>query len=655
MSNSGKEQPLLGVCYYPEHWPETCWREDAQRMAAMGIRYVRIGEFAWSRLEPRSGHFDWQWLDKSIETLAGQGLKIILGTPTACPPKWLVDRHPEILAIDPDGRTRRFGSRRHYCFSSTIYRREARRIVTAMARRYGSNPAISAWQIDNEYGCHDTVVSYSDAAAAAFRDWLKDKYGTVEALNTAWGNVFWSMEYNSFEAIDPPVGTVTEANPAHRLDYQRFSSDQVADFNSEQVKILREKAGDADLVHNYMGRSTDFDHFRVGTDLDVASWDSYPLGFLDQSGSDEMRKAHYRQQGDPDFAAFHHDLYRAIGNGRWWVMEQQPGPVNWAPSNASPLPGMVRLWALEAFAHGAELVSFFRWRQAPFAQEQNHAGVLLPDGADAPAAKELRRLFDDLDTLDLQATEKAPVALLFSYEAKWLIDIQPQSEGFCALAQSLAWYSALRRLGVDLDIVDAKANLDGYAVIVAPCLPVLPDSLVNNLKNSDAIVLFGPRAGSKTSDYQISRQLPPGDLQGLLDIRVTHVDSIRTGINLPVTDGDASESVHTWLEHIDSGIHPRVTTVSGAGVWFQQDRAHYLSACVSGALLRKIMRAVLDQAGVPCSEMSGGVRVRRRGKLCFAFNYSAEDRPTPCDDEDLLLGERTLKPGEVAVWQVRRR
>jgi beta-galactosidase len=655
MSDLTMQQPSLGVCYYPEHWQESCWEEDAQRMSAMGIRYVRIGEFAWGRIEPRPGQFEWEWLDRAIAILASQGLSIILGTPTACPPKWLVDQHPEILAVAENGQVRGFGSRRHYCFSSAAYRRESRRIVTAIAQRYGSNPAIVAWQTDNEYGCHDTVVSYSSAAKAAFRHWLHDKYGTIETLNAAWGNVFWSMEYGCFDEVELPVATVTEANPIHRLDFQRFSSDQVAAFNKEQVDILRERAVAADLVHNYMGRSTDFDHFRVGADLDVASWDSYPLGFLEQSAADESRKAHFRQQGDPDFTAFHHDLYRAVGSGRWWVMEQQPGPVNWAPFNAAPLPGMVRLWALEAFAHGAELVSFFRWRQAPFAQEQNHAGVLLPNSEEAPAAQELRQTFEDISALDWQPTENAPVALLFSYEAKWLIDIQPQAEGFCAFTQALAYYSELRRLGVDVDIVSPEANLDGYRVVVAPCLPILPEQLVESLKNSSAIVLFGPRAGSKTDDYQIPAQLPPGSLQQLLQLQVTHVDSIRAGVSLPLAGGDAADSVHTWLEHVAGNVDARVATESGAGVWYQQDRVHYLTACVSSALLAKVLRAVLTQADVVYKDMPRGVRVRRRGNLCFAFNYACEERTTPCGDSDLLMGGRTLMPAEVAVWQTKQR
>jgi len=366
----------LGTCYYPEHWPEDIWADDARRMVELGLTWVlRIGEFAWSRLEPKPERFELGWLDRAIETLGAAGLKVVLGTPTATPPRWMLDRHPDMLAVDIEGRPRRFGSRRHYCFSHRGYRAEAVRITEILARRYGKNPHIAAWQTDNEYGCHDTTLSYSDAARNAFRDWLAQRYKTVDALNAAWGNVFWSMEYARFDQIDLPNLTVTEANPAHWLAFRRFTSDQVVAFNRAQTEILRAHT-DAPITHNYMGRITDFDHFRVGEDLDFASWDSYPLGFLeDRVGAPPEWQRRFAGQGDPDFQAFHHDLYRAVGKGRWWVMEQQPGPVNWAPHNPAPAPGMVRLWSWEAFAHGAEAVCYFRWRQAPFAQEQMHSGL----------------------------------------------------------------------------------------------------------------------------------------------------------------------------------------------------------------------------------------------------------------------------------------
>ena len=274
----------LGVCYYPEHWPKSFWKEDAKRMAEAGLSWVRIGEFAWSKMEPSPGDLQFEWLDEVIEILGTYGLSVVLGTPTATPPKWVLEKHPDMLAIDKEGRPRKFGSRRHYCFSHQGYREECIRIVTLLAERYGANPYVGAWQTDNEYSCHDTTHSYSDSARTEFKSWLRLQYagsgndGDINALNEAWGNVFWSMEYDSFDQIDLPNLTVTQPNPSHVLDFRRFSSDQVISFNRLQTDIIKSYS-DAPIAHNFMGKTTEFDHFKVGEDLDIASWDSYPLGF----------------------------------------------------------------------------------------------------------------------------------------------------------------------------------------------------------------------------------------------------------------------------------------------------------------------------------------------------------------------------------------
>ena len=437
-------------------------------MAETGLTWVRIGEFAWSRLEPQPGDLRFDWLDRAIETLGKEGLKVILGTPTATPPRWMIDKYPDMLARDENGHVRKFGSRRHYCFSHEGYRRECARFARLLGERYGKNPHVQAWQIDNEYGCHETTLSYSDAALEGFRDWLAQRYQSTDALNRAWGNIFWSMDYDTFDQIGLPNLTVTEANPSHVLDFRRYSSDQVVAFNKVQVDALRPLT-DKPLIHNYMGRELEFDHFDVGADLDIASWDSYPIGFLsDRLEADEANKTRYLRQGDPDNQALHHDLYRAVGRGRWWVMEQQPGPVNWAPWNPAPLPGMARLWAWEAIAHGAEAVCYFRWRQAPFAQEQHHAGLLRPDSAPAPALTEAAQVAAEIAELGDVGVAKARVALIFDYESHWVIDTQPQGADFSYFRLVLDTYRALRRAGLTIDIVSKDASLDDYALVMAP-------------------------------------------------------------------------------------------------------------------------------------------------------------------------------------------
>ena len=421
-------------------------------MAGLGIVFVRIGEFAWSRLEPKEGLYTFDWLKTSIDTLHAAGLKAVLGTPTATPPKWLVDKMPDMLPVGADGKVRGFGSRRHYCFSHEGYREACKRMVTALAAEFGTHPGVAAWQTDNEYDCHNTTLSYSDAARHAFRNWLARKYQSPEALNRAWGNVFWSMEYSSFEEIELPNLAVTELNPAHRMDFRRFSSEQVVTFNRLQTDIIRRLSPGRDVIHNFMGRTLAFDHHDVGADLDVSSWDAYPLGFLDdRSDRPTDFKLKFLRSGDPDFQAFHHDLYRSTSNGRWWVMEQQPGPVNWASHNPVPQDGMVRLWTWEAFAHGAEVVSYFRWRQAPFAQEQMHSGLLRPDSVEAPGFHEAQAVAGEIKALGDIGQVRADVALVVDYPSAWAWEIQPQGREFSYFALVFDFYKALRSLGLSVD------------------------------------------------------------------------------------------------------------------------------------------------------------------------------------------------------------
>ncbi|MEO1732658.1 MAG: beta-galactosidase [Pseudomonadota bacterium] len=608
----------LGTCYYPEHWDETIWLDDAQRMVDAGLTWVRIGEFAWSRMEPRPGELQWDWLDRAIDTLGGAGLNVVLGTPTATPPRWIVQKHPDMLAVDVSGHARKFGSRRHYCFSHEGYLNECRRIVTLMAERYGRNPHIGAWQTDNEYGCHDTVISYSAAATTGFRDWLAQKYQSPDALNRAWGNVFWSMEYADFAEIDLPNLTVTEPNPTHVLDFRRFCSDQVVRFNRVQAEIIRAHS-DAPIAHNYMGRVTEFDHFKVGDDLDIASWDSYPLGFLeDRVGASVEDQRHFARQGDPDFQAFHHDLYRSVGRGRWWIMEQQPGPVNWAPYNPAPLPGMVRLWSWEAFAHGAEAVCFFRWRQAPFAQEQMHAGLLRPDSADAPAMQEARRVAAELaDAPDVQ-NGQAPVALIFDYDADAAWAVQPHGHGLSYFGLVFDVYRALRRAGLSVDILRPdQFDFTGYKAVFAPGLMHMPDRLKAALATAETLAVIGPRAGARDAHMAIPVPLPPA-LPGL-GLTVSRVESMRPDMPVNLKGGGA---VVGYLEDVETTADVLMETDAAQPFLVATGTQMYVAGWGDDTAMDRLVLKVCQTTGLVHTTLPDGLRCRDTGTERFWFNYN---------------------------------
>ena len=608
--------PKLGTCYYPEHWPREMWEKDALRMVELGLSWVRIGEFCWSRIEPQEGSFDFEWLDAVVEVLRRHNLDIIMGTPTATPPRWVLDKYPDMLAVDKMGNERKFGSRRHYCFSHLGYRKEAARITREIANRYGST--VQAWQTDNEYGCHDTTLSYSMAALIGFRDWLAQKYQSPNALNKAWGNVFWSMEINEFSDIELPNLTVTEANPSHVMDFRRYSSDQVVAFNSIQVNILREFTSKP-LIHNYMGRITAFDHYDVGADLDIASWDSYPLGFLEMvSDADESFKAKYAYQGDPDFQSFHHDLYRAVGRDRWWVMEQQPGPVNWASYNPAPLKGMVRLWSWEAIAHGAETVCYFRWRQAPFAQEQMHAGLLRVDDEPAPAWEEIVELNDEINAITTIEQVTSDVALIFDYPSQWAWEIQPQALNFDYFHEVFDTYSCLKKLGINVDICSSDdKKLNDYKIVFAPSL-----FLTNNIiENCSAHLVLGPRFNSKTKDFQIPNPLPP-NVSGL-NVVVERVETIRQNMSRRLKKPG---SVVRWIEGISHDASVIEETECGDPIVLQQNNKTYLAGCLDQEAKKRLFKKLLKDQNIKYLEMPDGVRQRLTKNHRFIWNYSNENQ-----------------------------
>ncbi|NNE54347.1 MAG: beta-galactosidase [Sulfitobacter sp.] len=627
----------LGVCYYPEHWPEEMWAQDAVNMVEAGISWVRIGEFAWSRLEPKEGLFEFDWLDRAIATLADAGLKVVLGTPSATPPRWMVEKYPKMLAIDDQGRPRMFGSRRHYCHSHAGYCDAAAVMARRLGKRYGRDGRIAAWQIDNEYGCHDTVLSFSDAARDAFRNWLAQQYQSIDALNRAWGNVFWSMEYANFEQIELPLLTVTEPNPAHVLAFRRFASDQVVAWNAAQVRVLRPLT-DAPLIHNYMGRVTEFDHFALARDLDIASWDSYPIGFLsDRLEGDALHKARYLHQGDPDMQAFHHDLYRSLNGGRWWVMEQQPGPVNWAPYNPAPMPGMVRLWSWEAFAHGAEVVSYFRWRQVPFGQEQMHAGLRYPDDTVAPGLEEVRQVAEELAGMPEVVPAQAPVALIFDYASDWTWKTLPQGADFDYFRLVFEAYRALRRQGLSVDILPPDvADLKDYRIILAPGLAQVSDALQERMTGSSARCLVGPRANQVTPDLSLT--VPMGPNLENLDVTVRRVESLPPGTKRPVEDGGAV--VH-WAEHLDGTADVQLADYDGRAVLVGSGSIRYLGGWPDPALWERIIGALAEEAELKLTPVPQGLRLRDTGSHRFAFNYAPEP---------VIWEGHELPPAGVAWW-----
>ena len=648
-------QPRTGVCYYPEHWPKELWATDAKAMVDAGLSYVRIAEFSWILMEPEEGVYDFSWLDEAVETLGSAGLKIVMCTPTATPPKWLVDKMPDMLAVNEDGSVRGYGSRRHYSFSHQGYLAECQRITQIVAERYGDNPYVQAWQTDNEYGCHDTAISWCHSALIRFRLWLKDRYGTIAALNEAWGTLFWSMAYRDFDEIELPNLTVTEANPSHNMDFRRFSTDEVARFDKAQVDIIRTYSPNRPVSHNFMGDFNQFDARIVAKNLDIATWDSYPLGFLQnlqkKARIDAALEAECLRVGDPDFQAFHHDLFR--GMARLWIMEQQPGPVNWAAYNPIPLKGAVRLWSWEAFAHDAEVVSYFRWRQAPFAQEQMHAGLMLRNNKPAPGLAEAQKVNQDLSQITLDKTAKAEIALIHDYQADWMSELDGQSEDFYYLRLILDMYRAVRQKGGSLDVLGPDDDLSGYKLILVPCLLHASDAFLARLKDSGARILAGPRTALKTQDFQLPEALTSTGLSELTGFITNRIDALPARLPHSAKLGEQEGSVFIWREEgiVTGQIEGQCD--DGLPLLTHGNQGSYLCAWPDEGLLRKIMGDAMAKSNIATHDMPPYLRVRQRGNQLIFTHYgkSAVSIPDSFKGE-ILLGSREMSQADVTIMQL---
>ncbi|HKF16740.1 MAG TPA: beta-galactosidase, partial [Candidatus Dormibacteraeota bacterium] len=384
----GHRLPRLayGGDYNPDQWPEEVWSEDVRLMREAGVNLVSLGIFSWSRLQPREDSFEFGWLDRLMDLLHESGVAVDLATATASPPPWLSHRHPEMLPVTADGVRLWPGGRQHYCPSSPVYRNAAGRLVSALAERYASHPALAMWHVGNEYGCH-VPACWCDESARDFRDWLRQRYHSLEELNRAWGTDFWSQRYSAWEEILPPRRAPTWPNPSQQLDFHRFSSDALLECYELERSVLAEQSPGVPITTNFMGFFKPLDYWKWAEREDVVSNDSYP------------------DPADPDAhvgAAMAGDLMRSLGRGRpWLLMEQTPNRVNWRPVNVAKAPGQMRLWSYQAVARGADGVMFFQWRQSRASAEKFHS-AMVPHGPveSSPTWREVVRLGRELRDLD---------------------------------------------------------------------------------------------------------------------------------------------------------------------------------------------------------------------------------------------------------------
>ncbi|MDH4307258.1 MAG: beta-galactosidase [Acidimicrobiia bacterium] len=541
----------FGVCYYPEQWPEDRWPVDVREMADLGLDLVRIGEFAWSTIEPERGRFDWRVLDRTVELVAQAGMKLVMGTPTATPPVWLVLERPDVLGVNPDGRRRAYGSRRHTCTTSSAYREESARIVGAMVDRFGSHPDVVAWQVDNEPGNHDSARCWCDECQAAFTEWLEHRFGSIDELNRQWGTSFWSQTYPSFESVRLPVPTMTTHHPALRLAHAKFASDQSVAFCGAQFEIIR--AGtppNTEITTNLYCEDLAVDARALARLGGVASMDNYPHGVATPLDTAYLLDLHAGAAGS---------------EGRAWVMEQQVGPVNWTSENPQVPDGQVRVWLWQAALHGYDAILLFRWRAARFGQEQYHSGLLRHDGQSRRVSVEIRSTMEEIRTAG-DVAPRPTVALLHSYKDAWAMGINPHREGLTHRKVLHEAYVAARRLGLDVAIVDSTHDLTGFDLVLAPGLQITTPERVAALDqalDAGVTVVLGARSLVMDRESAWTDLALPGGLSDRLGTRVVATLS-QTG---PVVVSPWGTPAGWWTDVLEDGSDVMVLARYGGGTY----------------------------------------------------------------------------------------
>ncbi len=659
------EEITLGVCYYPEHWPESMWEEDLDRMLQAGIRVCRVAEFAWSKFEKTQGVFTFDFFDRFLDLACKKGMKVIFCTPTATPPAWLTEKYPEVLNAFPDGTLVRHGMRGHCSHTSPVFLELCARLVEELGKHYGPHPAVIGWQIDNELNC-ETNMYYSESDSQAFRNYLKQKFKTLERLNEAMGTVFWNQEYTSWEEIFVARPTLADSpNPHLLLEQKRFVSEATIAFCSLQADILKKyrKPGDFITTNGLFGH-LDYQEMNRRA-LDFITFDSYPnfAYALDSSlNANATASGRLRDRSSGLSLARTRSISPNFG-----IMEQQSGAGGWQTRMPQPIPkpGQLRLWALQSIAHGADYVSFFRWRTCNVGMEIYWNGILPWDNRDSRQLKELSALFEDVKKIShlSKSRYRARVAVCYHYASDW----DGEGDIFYGPLKDLSttnWFAACEALHTPMDLFCLREDtctedLLAYDLVVLPHIALLSEKMAEALEGylqQGGTVIFGARTGFKDEFGRCPMTPTPGPAARLVG------GSVREYTLLPENAPGKAElfgqsvsmpGVNEILEAEDAQVLACYQSgyYAGSPAILSKKLGKGRAIYVGSAFSEETAGALLKEAGLAepyreCfslpEEIELAVREKDGKQYFFLLNYTSQPQPFVCQKPftELLTGER---------------
>lgn len=661
-----KDLTLTGVYYYPEHWDESQWERDLKQISDLGFDFIHMAEFAWAMLEPSEGVYDFAWLDKAVEIAAKNNLKIIMSTSTATPPVWLLRKHPEIAITHEDGTKMAHGARQHPSVSNTFFREYSLKMIEKLAAHYGKDKRIWGWQLDNE---PRPVQDYGPVAQQRFRNWLKNRYVTIDALNTAWGTAFWSQVYTDFSQIEIPQVSQMFMNSHQILDFNRFTTDEMSSFLDEQVLAIRKYSiPEQWITTNYIPEYGD-GHLRKSDQLDFHSYTRYMVyGEKFGIGRKGYRLGHVERISKAN------DFFRPI-DGVYGVMELQPGQVNWGKINPQPLPGAVRLWLWHVFAGGSDFVCTYRYRQPIYGTELYHYGIVGPDGSTVTSGgqeyvqfiKDIKTLRKDYNPKAKNPTdyEKRRTAILYNHENTWEMQKNKQTTEWNTEKHIDKYYYALKNFGAPVDFIDERNSFSDYNIMIAPAYEMVDKELVQRwtdyVKEGGNLVLTS-RSGHKTRNGQLF-EAPFGEpIYSLIGAKIDFYDLLLphtpdnvvfAGNNYPWTSwGEIlipDAGTETWAtyegdfyEGSPAIVHHKLGkgTVTYVGVDSKD-----------GRMEKDVLKKLYRQLNISLLDLPEGLHIEYRDGFGIAVNYADKTYTLPIHgNAKYIYGEKNIPTAGVVVW-----